>query len=93
MLPGYFMDTGMLADIKKRVEGTMQEDRRSTRRAVKRFAPGVHAKRGEAHPLAIRYLLGSLLAFGALNAIGGGYYGLSGAAGVTEGMARRKPLL
>lgn len=28
---------------------------------------------------AIRYILGSLLAFGALNAFGGGYYGLSGA--------------
>ena len=82
MLPGYFMDTGMLADIKKRVEGTIQEDRRSTRRAVKRLAPGVHAMRGEAHPVAIRYLLGSLLTFGALNAIGGGAYGLSGAAGV-----------
>ena len=36
----------------------------------------------EAHPMAVRYSLGSLLAFGALNAIGGGYYGLSGAAGV-----------
>ena len=32
--------------------------------------------------MAVRYSLGSLLAFGALNAIGGGYYGLSGAAGV-----------
>jgi hypothetical protein len=31
---------------------------------------------------AIRYLLGSLLAFGALNAFGGGYYGLAGAEGV-----------
>jgi hypothetical protein len=30
----------------------------------------------------IRYLLGGLLAFGALNAIAGGYYGLSGAKGV-----------
>ena len=30
----------------------------------------------------IRYLLGGLLAFGALNAFAGGYYGLSGAAGV-----------
>jgi len=38
--------------------------------------------RGEAHPMAIRYSLGSLLTFGALNAIGGGYYGLSGAEGV-----------
>jgi hypothetical protein len=36
------------------------------------------AMRDEAHPMAIRYSLGSLLAFGALNAIGGGYYGLSG---------------
>jgi len=32
--------------------------------------------------MAVRYSLGSLLAFGALNAIGGGYYGLSGAEGV-----------
>jgi len=32
--------------------------------------------------MAIRYSLGSLLTFGALNAIGGGYYGLSGAEGV-----------
>jgi hypothetical protein len=31
---------------------------------------------------AIRYLLGSLLAFGALNAFAGGYYGLTGAEGV-----------
>lgn len=31
---------------------------------------------------AIRYLLGSLLAFGALNAFAGGYYGLAGADGV-----------
>src|SRR5580765_1287791 len=38
--------------------------------------------RGETRPMAIRYSLGSLLAFGALNAIGGGSYGLSGAAGV-----------
>ena len=30
----------------------------------------------------IRYVLGSLLAFGALNAAYGGYYGLSGAKGV-----------
>jgi hypothetical protein len=30
----------------------------------------------------IRYALGGLLAFGALNAFGGGYYGLSGAEGV-----------
>jgi hypothetical protein len=30
----------------------------------------------------VRYALGGLLAFGALNAFGGGYYGLSGAKGV-----------
>jgi len=30
----------------------------------------------------IRHLLGGLLAFGALNAVAGGYYGLSGAEGV-----------
>ena len=34
------------------------------------------------HRTAIRYSLGGLLAFGALNAFGGGYYGLSGAEGV-----------
>lgn len=31
---------------------------------------------------ALRYTLGILLAFGALNAFGGGYYGMSGAEGV-----------
>jgi hypothetical protein len=36
----------------------------------------------EAHPTAVRYSLGGLLAFGALNALGGGYYGLTGAEGV-----------
>jgi hypothetical protein len=36
----------------------------------------------------IPYLLGGLLAFGALNAFGGGYYGLTGARGVpTEWLA------
>jgi hypothetical protein len=30
----------------------------------------------------VRYVLGGFLAFGALNAFGGGYYGLSGAKGV-----------
>ena len=34
------------------------------------------------HMRAIRYSLGALLAFGALNAFAGGYYGLSGAKGV-----------
>ena len=36
----------------------------------------------EARPTAVRYALGSLLLFGALNALGGGYYGLTGAVGV-----------
>jgi hypothetical protein len=36
----------------------------------------------EAHPTAIRCSLGALLAFGAVNAFGGGYYGLSGAEGI-----------
>ena len=36
----------------------------------------------ETRSLLIRYLLGGLLAFGALNAVAGGYYGLSGAEGV-----------
>ena len=31
------------------------------------------------HPAALRYVLGGLLAFGALNAFGGGYYGMAGA--------------
>ena len=36
----------------------------------------------EAPAMAIRYSLGALLVFGAVNAFGGGYYGLSGAKGV-----------
>jgi hypothetical protein len=36
------------------------------------------------HPAALRYLLGGLLAFGALNAFGGGYYGMSGAEDVPK---------
>jgi hypothetical protein len=32
-----------------------------------------------AHPAAVRYALGGLLMFGALNAFGGGYYGMAGA--------------
>jgi hypothetical protein len=38
-----------------------------------------HPTVGRAHPTVIRYSLGSLLAFGALNAFAGGYYGMSGA--------------
>ena len=43
---------------------------------------------GQSSSRTVRYVLGSLLAFGALNAFGGGYYGLSGAKGVpTEWLA------
>jgi hypothetical protein len=38
-------------------------------------SPGI----ARAHPAAIRHSLGGLLAFGALNAFAGGYYGMSGA--------------
>jgi hypothetical protein len=38
-----------------------------------------HPTVGRAHPTVIRYSLGGLLAFGALNAFAGGYYGMSGA--------------
>jgi hypothetical protein len=37
---------------------------------------------GESRAPLVRYTLGSLLIFGALNAFAGGYYGLSGATGV-----------
>jgi len=45
----------------------------------------------EAHPLVVRYSLGGLLAFGALNAFGGGYYGLSGADGVPTAWLEGSP--
>src|SRR5690349_18379145 len=38
-----------------------------------------------------RYVLGALLAFGALNAFAGGYYGLSGAKGVPRGWLEGSP--
>ena len=41
-----------------------------------------HPVIAEAHSTAVRYSLGGLLTFGALNALGGGYYGLTGAVGV-----------
>jgi hypothetical protein len=37
---------------------------------------------GKSHPRILNYVLGGLLAFGALNAFAGGYYGLTGAKGV-----------
>jgi hypothetical protein len=46
---------------------------------------------GDAHRTAIRYSLGGLLAFGALNAFGGGYYGLSGAQGVPTEWLKGSP--
>ena len=39
---------------------------------------------GRGHRTAVRIALGVLLAFGALNAFGGGYYGMSGAEGVPK---------
>jgi hypothetical protein len=41
--------------------------------------------------MALRYSLGGLLAFGALNAFGGGYYGLSGAEGVPTQWLKGSP--
>ena len=46
---------------------------------------------GEAQATAIRYSLGGLLAFGAVNAFGGGYYGLSGAKGVPTEWLKGSP--
>lgn len=43
------------------------------------------------HPLAVRVSLGALLIFAALNAIGGGVYGLSGAEGVPREWLRGTP--
>ncbi len=39
---------------------------------------------GRGHRTAVRIILGVLLTFGALNAFGGGYYGMSGADGVPK---------
>ena len=44
-----------------------------------------------AHPAAFRYVLGGLLAFGALNAFGGGYYGMSGAENVPKDWLEGSP--
>jgi hypothetical protein len=46
---------------------------------------------GKADGTAVRYSLGGLLAFGALNAFGGGYYGLSGAKGVPTEWLKGSP--
>ncbi len=45
----------------------------------------------ETHRAAIRYLLGGLLAFGALNACAGGYYGMSGAQDVPKDWLEGSP--
>jgi len=45
----------------------------------------------EARAMSIRYSLGGLLVFGALNAFGGGYYGLSGAKGVPTEWLKGSP--
>ena len=47
----------------------------------------------EARAIAIRYSLGALLAFGAVNAIGGGYYGLTGAKDVPTEWLKGSPFL
>jgi hypothetical protein len=44
------------------------------------------------HAVAFRYVLGGLLAFGALNAFGGGYYGMSGAEDVPKQWLEGSPL-
>jgi hypothetical protein len=49
--------------------------------------------RRNAWALAIRYSLGSLLAFGAVNAFGGGYYGLTGAKDVPTEWLKGSPFL
>ena len=46
---------------------------------------------GESGSSVVRYLLGGLLTFGALNAFGGGYYGLSGAEGVPVELLEGSP--
>jgi hypothetical protein len=45
----------------------------------------------EAQAMSIRYSLGGLLLFGAVNAFGGGYYGLSGAKGVPTEWLKGSP--
>ena len=45
----------------------------------------------EAPAMAIRYSLGALLVFGAVNAFGGGYHGLSGAKGVPTEWLKGSP--
>jgi hypothetical protein len=43
------------------------------------------------HPVALRYVLGGLLAFGALNAFAGGFYGMSGAEDVPKDWLEGSP--
>jgi len=45
----------------------------------------------DAPAMAIRYSVGGLLVFGAVNAFGGGYYGLSGAKGVPTEWLKGSP--
>jgi nitroimidazol reductase NimA-like FMN-containing flavoprotein (pyridoxamine 5'-phosphate oxidase superfamily) len=65
----------------------IQLHRMTGRRAVPDVVTTEHlvskmSQTSHAHASLVRYLLGGLLGFGALNAIAGGYYGLSGAEGV-----------
>jgi hypothetical protein len=54
------------------------------------FAPRSQTIAG-GHPVAFRYVLGGLLAFGALNAFAGGYYGMSGAEDVPKDWLEGSP--
>jgi hypothetical protein len=58
---------------KQRLNLRLRKERAMTQLALR--SPAI----ARAHPDAIRYTLGGLLAFGALNAFAGGYYGMSGA--------------
>jgi hypothetical protein len=48
---------------------------------------------GDANPALVRFTLGALLVFGALNAFGGGYYGMSGAEGVPTAWLEGSPFV
>jgi peptidoglycan/LPS O-acetylase OafA/YrhL len=52
---------------------------------------GLIAQQGLRGPNLLRFSLGALLAFAALNAFGGGYYGLAGAKGIPRDWLRGSP--
>jgi hypothetical protein len=65
-----------------RSAGGMARDRSSEASAAASSSTTFGAVGVQSPGRALRYVLGGLLGFGALNAFGGGYYGLSGAKGV-----------